>query len=276
MCSGQALTVSLLIVHQGAGLGRIKPNVLVMGFKQDWRTESPQAAHSYISILQWVLYQCSWAAVRAPITAPRPLLCSSDAFDLQYGVCVLRMRDGLDISCPPQSHGKLFFSDFRSGKLGNPSEILLFFQSIRVSTEDQKVLTPPQPNPASKQALQVRSAWRHSQKLYELHENEPPYWMFAAPDIAELVPQPSTVFQKSQAKKTIDVYWLSDDGGLTTRSFTLCHLQHLSGFPHLWVSPAGLTLLLPYLLTRRKRWARCKVRVFVGGDSDKKEEQRNE
>lgn len=29
-----------------------------------------------------------------------------------------------------------------------------------------------------------------------------------------MAPQSSTVFQKKQGKKTIDVYWLSDDGGL--------------------------------------------------------------
>lgn len=29
-------------------------------------------------------------------------------------------------------------------------------------------------------------------------------------------PQPSTVFQTKQGKKTIDVYWLSDDGGEIT------------------------------------------------------------
>lgn len=29
-----------------------------------------------------------------------------------------------------------------------------------------------------------------------------------------LAPQPMTVFQKKQGKKTIDVYWLCDDGGL--------------------------------------------------------------
>lgn len=38
----------------------------------------------------------------------------------------------------------------------------------------------------------------------------------------------------------------------------------------------GLTLLLPYLLTRRKRWARCKVRVFVGGEVEKKETRKEE
>lgn len=44
----------LLTVHQGAGLGRIKPNVLLLGFKKDWRSDTPQAAHNYIGILQWV------------------------------------------------------------------------------------------------------------------------------------------------------------------------------------------------------------------------------
>uniref|UniRef100_A0A8D3BW62 Solute carrier family 12 member 3 n=1 Tax=Scophthalmus maximus TaxID=52904 RepID=A0A8D3BW62_SCOMX len=135
---------------QGAGLGRIKPNVLLMGFKTDWLSDAPQAAHAYIGILH-------------------------DAFDLQYGVCVLRTREGLDASRPTQSHAS-------------------------VSTD---------------------------------------------PD-----PQPSSVFQEKQGKKTIDVYWLSDDG--------------------------GLTLLLPYLLTRRRRWGRCKVRVFVGGEAEKKEEQKEE
>uniref|UniRef100_A0A3Q3GKL0 Solute carrier family 12 member 3 n=1 Tax=Labrus bergylta TaxID=56723 RepID=A0A3Q3GKL0_9LABR len=133
---------------QGAGLGRMRPNVLLMGFKKDWRSDTAQAAHNYIGILH-------------------------DAFDLQYSVCVLRIKEGLDVSNASHSHGETTVSiDGRS--------------------------------------------------------------------------QPSSVFQKKQVKKTIDVYWLSDDG--------------------------GLTLLLPYLLTRRKRWAACKVRVFVGGDSDKKEE----
>uniref|UniRef100_A0A3Q2R2Y0 Solute carrier family 12 member 3 n=1 Tax=Fundulus heteroclitus TaxID=8078 RepID=A0A3Q2R2Y0_FUNHE len=135
---------------QGAGLGRIKPNVLLMGFKKDWRSDSAQVANNYVEILH-------------------------DAFDLQYGVCVLRMKEGLDVSNSSQSHA-----------------------SVAV----------------------------------------------------ELESQPTTVFQKKQGKKTIDVYWLSDDG--------------------------GLTLLLPYLLTRRKRWARCKVRVFVGGETDKREEQKEE
>uniref|UniRef100_A0A3B4ZFW3 Solute carrier family 12 member 3 n=1 Tax=Stegastes partitus TaxID=144197 RepID=A0A3B4ZFW3_9TELE len=149
------------VLLQGAGLGRMKPNVLLIGFKSDWRSDSPEAAHSYIGVLH-------------------------DAFDLQFGVCVLRMREGLDVS-DHQSHDE--------------TEINLFS-------------------------------------------------VFAASVCVEPKPQPSSVFQKKQGKKTIDVYWLSDDG--------------------------GLTLLLPYLLTRRRRWSGCKVRVFVGGEPDRKEEQRQE
>uniref|UniRef100_A0A669BHD6 Solute carrier family 12 member 3 n=1 Tax=Oreochromis niloticus TaxID=8128 RepID=A0A669BHD6_ORENI len=152
------------VLLQGAGLGRMKPNVLIMGFKKDWRSDTPQAAHNYIGIMR-------------------------DAFDLQFGVCVLRMREGLEVSNPSQSHG----------------ESLHAFYS-------------------------------------RLHINEP--------GNAAATPQHSTQFQKKQGKKTIDVYWLSDDG--------------------------GLTLLLPYLLTRRKRWAKCKVRVFVGGEAEKKDEQKQE
>uniref|UniRef100_A0A667WY40 Solute carrier family 12 member 3 n=1 Tax=Myripristis murdjan TaxID=586833 RepID=A0A667WY40_9TELE len=149
------------ILLQGAGLGRIRPNVMLMGFKADWR-DTPQAAHSYIGTLH-------------------------DAFDLQYGVCVLRMKEGLDVYRSPQSDSKNLQSE-------NNMPTLTHIQTIK--------------------------------------------------------PQLGTVFQKKQGKKTIDVYWLSDDG--------------------------GLTLLLPYLLTRRRRWARCKVRVFVGGDATRKEQQREE
>ncbi|XP_059187816.1 solute carrier family 12 member 3 [Centropristis striata] len=161
---------------QGAGLGRMKPNVLVMGFKNYWDRDTPHAAHSYIGILH-------------------------DAFDLQYGVCLLRMKEELDVS--PSAH-----SHVNAGFCGRQEN------------------------------LNILSAPSHIQKRC------------SASVATEPETQPRTVFQKKQGKKTIDVYWLSDDG--------------------------GLTLLLPYLLTRRKRWAKCKVRVFVGGEADKKEEQKEE
>uniref|UniRef100_A0A7N6BQL1 Solute carrier family 12 member 1 n=1 Tax=Anabas testudineus TaxID=64144 RepID=A0A7N6BQL1_ANATE len=49
----------------------------------------------------------------------------------------------------------------------------------------------------------------------------------------------STQFKKKLPKGTIDVWWLFDDG--------------------------GLTLLLPYILTTRKKWKDCKLRIFIAG-----------
>lgn len=33
----------------------------------------------------------------------------------------------------------------------------------------------------------------------------------------------------------------------------------------LFILDPGLTLLIPYLLTNKKRWKDCKIRVFIGG-----------
>uniref|UniRef100_A0A8C8EVR4 Solute carrier family 12 member 2 n=1 Tax=Oncorhynchus tshawytscha TaxID=74940 RepID=A0A8C8EVR4_ONCTS len=49
----------------------------------------------------------------------------------------------------------------------------------------------------------------------------------------------SQLFKRKQGKGTVDVWWLFDDG--------------------------GLTLLIPYLLTNKKKWKDCKIRVFIGG-----------
>ncbi|XP_041965854.1 solute carrier family 12 member 3 [Alosa sapidissima] len=160
---------------QGAGLGRMRPNMLVMGYKKNWRKDKASSMDSYIGILH-------------------------DAFDLHYGVCVLRMKEGLDMSWKMQAHA-------------NPA----------YEAHPEQTGSPPE---------------------------SPSCISFSGPEASVIPPQASTVFQKKQEKKTIDVYWLSDDG--------------------------GLTLLIPYLLTRKKRWAKCKVRVFVGGDIQRMEERKKE
>lgn len=48
---------------------------------------------------------------------------------------------------------------------------------------------------------------------------------FSASVSIEVASQPSTVFQEKQGKKTIDVYWLSDDGGL---NISLSHFPTIS------------------------------------------------
>uniref|UniRef100_A0A669PAC1 Solute carrier family 12 member 1 n=1 Tax=Phasianus colchicus TaxID=9054 RepID=A0A669PAC1_PHACC len=58
----------------------------------------------------------------------------------------------------------------------------------------------------------------------------------------------STQFKKKQGKGTIDIWWLFDDG--------------------------GLTILIPYILTIRKKWKNCKLRIFTGGKVNRIEEEK--
>ncbi|XP_069631754.1 solute carrier family 12 member 2-like isoform X2 [Haliaeetus albicilla] len=131
---------------QAAGLGRMRPNTLVLGFKRNWKQADIRDVETYINLLH-------------------------DAFDIQYGVVVIRLKEGLDIS---HLQGQ--------GSKGPSSPLNLAGQRLLDAT---------------------------------------------------------TQFQKKQGKSNIDVWWLFDDG--------------------------GLTLLIPYLLTSKKKWKDCKIRVFIGG-----------
>ncbi|XP_054152159.1 solute carrier family 12 member 3 isoform X1 [Melozone crissalis] len=163
--------VQMLI--QAAGLGKMRPNILVLGYKRNWRTASPQSLEDYVGILH-------------------------DAFDFKYGVCVMRMKEGLNISRVLQAHVNPTFEAAEHPENGTGS------RAAPGTAADPTTLASEQ--------------------------------------------QASTIFQSKQGKKTIDIYWLFDDG--------------------------GLTLLIPYLLGRKKRWGKCKIRVFVGGQINRMDEER--
>uniref|UniRef100_A0A673CJT9 Solute carrier family 12 member 3-like n=1 Tax=Sphaeramia orbicularis TaxID=375764 RepID=A0A673CJT9_9TELE len=163
--SSDNLRVGARYLMQASGLGKLKPNTLVLGFKANWRESSPESINDYINTIY-------------------------DTFDSNYCLCILRMMDGQDVCDQVQI------------------DILLLLFLLLLTLK--------------------------------------------ADDISDkgCSDQITTVFQNDQGKKTIDVYWVADDG--------------------------GLTLLVPYLLTRRKRWRRSKVRVFIVGDEQNMEEGRNE
>uniref|UniRef100_A0A8B9NIU8 Solute carrier family 12 member 1 n=1 Tax=Accipiter nisus TaxID=211598 RepID=A0A8B9NIU8_9AVES len=134
---------------QASGLGRMKPNTLVIGFKKDWRNATATQVENYVGIIH-------------------------DAFDFELGMIIVRISQGFDIS----------------------------------------------------QVLQSMHVGEFNQKLLEA----------------------STQFKKKQGKGTIDIWWLFDDG--------------------------GLTILIPYILTIRKKWKNCKLRIFTGGKVNRIEEEK--
>ncbi|XP_073693536.1 solute carrier family 12 member 3-like [Garra rufa] len=162
---------------QASGLGKLRPDTLILGYKINWQECKPESLQDYMNTI-------------------------SDAFDSNYSIAILRMMDGLDVTDNTQGG---------SSAMVNPA-----FDADEVAYEKDETD-------------------RHSDV-----------------DNTKSMPndQIKTVFQNKQGKKTIDVYWISDDG--------------------------GLTLLVPYLLTRRKRWSRSKVRVFIVGEQHTMENDRKE
>ncbi|KAM6943039.1 solute carrier family 12 member 1 [Xenentodon cancila] len=192
-------TESLL---QVSGLGRMKPNILMMGFKRDWETAGRDAVQNYVGILH-------------------------DAFDFEYGTVVLRMNQGLDVSHIVEAEDEMLKATREQEELDNEmmpngGKVKGFFgmsrrSSQQVLTTRVSVCSPPPPQVA-----------KMNEKMLEA----------------------SAQFKKKQPKGTIDVWWLFDDG--------------------------GLTLLLPYILTTRKKWKDCKLRVFIAGQPGRSELDKQE
>uniref|UniRef100_A0A8B9RMB6 Solute carrier family 12 member 2 n=1 Tax=Astyanax mexicanus TaxID=7994 RepID=A0A8B9RMB6_ASTMX len=168
---------------QASGLGRLKPNTLVLGFKNDWMNSDMKETETYINLIH-------------------------DAFDFQYGAVILRLREGLDIS---HIQGQGAKQNDTSGMKDVVVSIDLSKDSDGDSSKLSSKATSVQNSPAV-QKDDEDDGKAPTQPLLKKDKTSPTMPLNVAD---QKLLEASQQFQKKQGKGTVDVWWLFDDGGLT-------------------------------------------------------------
>nr|CAD7597749.1 unnamed protein product [Timema genevievae] len=222
---------------QATGVGKLRPNVLLMGYKGDWRECDKEELSSYFYIMH-------------------------KALDMYMAVAILRLQEGLDYSKVVADDDEL-----TNGGLGVLIEKKVVqgsqeslprnqsFSQLSQASSVSDLSTPNSPNinkvrgvstvpsavemdgdkPKSIAGDKPRTIDKKDKKRKESKAD-----MYRGPGgslLTKDVLNNLTRFQRKQKKGTIDVWWLYDDG--------------------------GLTLLLPYIINTRRNWSSCKLRVFA-------------
>ncbi|MBN3277007.1 S12A1 protein, partial [Polyodon spathula] len=204
---------------QASGVGRMRPNTLVIGFKRDWRNSRPKDIENYVGVLH-------------------------DSFDFEYGVVMVRISQGFDVSQvlqvqeDPNCIKCCLYSDLQLSRSTEWSPMSLFILQLHMLIITISRTPPEQIGCLSLLYIcffYIENTMKSAQSMH-------------VGDINQRLMEASTQFKKKQGKGNIDVWWLFDDG--------------------------GLTLLIPYILTTRKKWKDCKIRVFMGGKANRIDEDK--
>uniref|UniRef100_A0A1B6CXS0 SLC12A transporter C-terminal domain-containing protein n=1 Tax=Clastoptera arizonana TaxID=38151 RepID=A0A1B6CXS0_9HEMI len=235
---------------QTSGIGKLRPNILLMGYKMDWRTcERPDLA-MYFNVMH-------------------------KALDLHLSVAILRLKEGLDYSKiitdevtivtteTEPTAATSFLQQLNSQEnlprnesfistMSQASSIGNFPRTLTQSTLPQFVvseasdMTPPTtPSVKPKFTMEPVEEEEDPEKANvlfkkDIKRRESRTHLYRGMDgnpLSKSILNSLTQFQKKQRKGVIDVWWLYDDG--------------------------GLTLLLPYIISTRSNWSDCKLRVFT-------------
>ena len=179
------------------GLGKLSPNMLLIGFKNDWKDDLEEC-EDYYKALQ-------------------------SAFDLHLSVGILRISGGLDISELAGNTEKLF-SLTRQRKLSEMSDVS-FDESVEKPT---MTITKEKKEPTAaaghqKLAAQGSILDKFKKKNLAACMSMPLTDRDGNPVDEGLIERMTQFRNNTNKEGTIDVYWLYDDGGLT---LLLPHILH--------------------------------------------------
>ncbi|GAB6029314.1 solute carrier 12 [Chamberlinius hualienensis] len=204
---------------QVTGIGKLKPNMVLMGYKTNWRTCDPQETLDYFSIIH-------------------------EAFDNYMAVGILRLQDGLDYSHILEeedmstSRNHLMQTNQNiSASIDSNMHLRHNMSSSQLSTASSVDNSPPvSPTSNHNGPSFTISSNPQGDAVGEKENLNKSSYLSKSQDFPKDVLSTVNQFQRKQKKGCIDVWWLYDDG--------------------------GLTLLLPYILSTRKQFSSCKLRVF--------------
>uniref|UniRef100_A0A6P7F146 Bumetanide-sensitive sodium-(Potassium)-chloride cotransporter n=1 Tax=Diabrotica virgifera virgifera TaxID=50390 RepID=A0A6P7F146_DIAVI len=177
---------------KACGIGKLKPNILLLGYKNDWQTCSKEDRHQYFEILH-------------------------NAFDLHMGVGIIRIQQGFEFHLSNEDDAKSTGNLQRNQSYSQMSQASSSSGSRSVQTNKDMVSETPNPNESTKKTKSV------TESIYAPDEDQL--------DVKEHLPSEIFYFQKKQKKGgTIDVWWLYDDGGLTLLlPYIICTRKNWSG-----------------------------------------------
>ncbi|XP_046626478.1 bumetanide-sensitive sodium-(potassium)-chloride cotransporter [Neodiprion virginianus] len=179
MIDGTTFQEGATAMLQVSGLGKLKPNILLMGYKQDWAACSHEELNMYFNVMH-------------------------KALDIHVAVALLRVNDGLDYSsmmCDAEQQSTSPRKISSTSMSQNRS-----FSQLSQASSASDISMPGSPAPRRSHVVSEYPNPTTEDRIEPRQNVEV---------ISKEVLTSVTRFQRKQKKGTIDVWWLYDDGGLT-------------------------------------------------------------
>ncbi|RNA00110.1 solute carrier family 12 member 2 [Brachionus plicatilis] len=231
---------------QTVGIGKLRPNTLMIGFKNDWQVDKIESVIDYYELI-------------------------NDAFLLKFGICILRLDGGLDYSD--------LLDNFSTEKDSSSSESESEGESALSNSEDTNLkkqniefLISKQNKSNLNQVFNKNPSYSYlskfNEKTFELEKTEP--------FVESLTPNKNSFLKSTEVIKLKNT---KINKGIL-QGINIFHHKYQRGFVDVWwtYDDGGLSVLIPYLLLQKKHWQKCKLRIFIqtkNNSDNVSEEQRN-